>query len=358
MGLAGNALRGAAVFVSISALSLVVGAHLAPWQPAADVAPIEVVPAAPTTGGLGGPTEQHDVSIVRRDGSVATGWLVLPADTEPDAAILIVAGAGRSSRQDLLPLAKSLASAGVAALTIDKRMEGYSLFHRAFDALARDVVDAGRFLSDHSAVRGVGISVLGISEGAWVAPRSAALAPGMFSSVILISPPVVTPLAQSSWIVDRTLVSAPSPIRRISAAGLAAGRPLLPWLNHDADEALSGLASPVLAIWGADDAIAPVASARARLTDIVTAPLTTHVLPGAGHDIATELWIPAATQWLRESHVSATPLHHGVEPSSSLSAASPMAAAWYIDARIHTGIALGVTLLFLLIRRQRKGIGS
>ena len=61
------------------------------------------------------------------------------------------------------------------------------------------------------------VGVLGFSEGSWIAARTAA-APEAPDFLILASAPIVTPLEQSAWIVDRQMGALPEPVRRVPAA--------------------------------------------------------------------------------------------------------------------------------------------
>lgn len=206
MNVAGHVVRAGAVFACASIAALVVGAQFSSWQQPGVLAPIRLEPST-----ISAPTEtfgerRFDVSIQRRDGSTARGWLLLPVGTTMEVAVVIVAGAGPSTRDDLLPLASALSRSGVAALVYDKRSDGYTFRHRDFDTLAEDAADAGHFLAEHWATHDARLAVLGISEGGWIVPRAAVAAPHLFSAVLLVSAPVVTPLAKrrGSWI-ERSL---------------------------------------------------------------------------------------------------------------------------------------------------------
>lgn len=345
---------GSAIFLCAGLTTLVLAAQFAPWQPPRMIAPIPLTPIGDTDPCMGLATVQHDVTVTRRDGSIASGWLVLPVDQVPDLASVIIAGSGPSARDDVLPLATSLASEGVAVLVVDKRGEGYSLFHRDFDALAEDTVDAGHFLATHHLTSHARLAVIGVSEGGWIASRAAAEEPELFSAVALISAPIVSPLVQSLWIVDRALGHSPIPVRRAAAAAVAGGRDFLDYLDEDSDVALSKLTVPIFAMWGADDAVVPVASAHSRLTELVTSPVTSSILADNGHAIPQGEWIPSVARWLVDTQAATQKNDHGAQVSDRLGAPKPPPAAWYLAPHTHALIALGATIPVVLLRRNRR----
>lgn len=151
------------------------------------------------------------ISIARRNDRAIPGYLVSPA-AGSDTAVVLVAGAGPSSRTDLLSQAEALA--------------------------ARTRTGARR------------VGVLGFSEGGWVAARAAA-APSVLDFLVLASTPVVTPLEQAAWLIDRPLAPLPDPVRRVPASLLAAGRAFLPYLEEDARPHLAASTIPILGLWGA-----------------------------------------------------------------------------------------------------------
>ncbi len=324
------------------------------WEPPRILEPIAITPTAPTDAEPDIVFERHGVSVPRRDGSAAQGWLVLPKGSTPEAAVVVVSGSGQTTRADALPLGESFASNGIAAIVVDKREKGYSFVHRDFDALADDAVGVGDFLAQHEATSGARLAIVGVSEGGWIAPRAAAAKPELFSGVVLVSAPIVSPLAQASWMIDRAVAELPNPIRRVAATAVAAGRPFLNYADEDSDDALASLNVPVFAVWGAEDSVAPVASAHSRLTALVDEPVTTMLIPESGHTPASSTWVPHTSRWLHELPASAQDVTCGVQPSDRYAAPQPPAARWYLDARVHMALAVSATTLFLLTRINRK----
>jgi pimeloyl-ACP methyl ester carboxylesterase len=142
------------------------------------------------------------------------------------------------------------------------------------------------------------VGVLGFSEGSWVVARIAA-APEAPDFLVLASAPIVTPLEQSAWIVDRRLSGFPDPVRRVPASLLATGRSVLDYLDEDPRPHLAAGRQPVLAVWGAEDATVPVTTAALRLTESVSLPATLLILPGAGHRLEERSgWADHFTAWV------------------------------------------------------------
>ena len=131
-------------------------------------APLRVAPPAP--GDLG----VEDVRFPAADGVRLAGWLVPGAPSAP--AVVLVHGF-KSDRAEMLPWARFLHDAGYAVLLFDRRACGQSdgwtiaLGAREQD----DVAGAVRLLRDR--LGSVPIGLLGISLGAGIAVRAAAVDP-------------------------------------------------------------------------------------------------------------------------------------------------------------------------------------
>ncbi len=356
MSMLGLVARGAAVFAGAGMVALVASALATPWSAHQQSVRIDSESFTPDSSGPGFAIERTDAVVLRRDGSTAVGWLVLPRGTSPRFAAIVVQGAGGSDRAGTLPIAEELARSGIAALVVDKRTDGYSPITRDFDQLARDAEDAARMLTEHPLMRGVPVVAIGISEGGWIAPLAVAAAPDVFSALVLVSPTVVSPLSQAMWVVDGFVEAAPELVRRVAASAIAAGRGILDYLDEDADAALAEIAVPIYAVWGAEDQVAPVATALATLRDIARAPVSAIILPNAGHDPPIDMWVPDAARWLGELPGAADNYTRGVAPATIRAATVPPAAVWYSDARTHALFSLAVTSLFIAILvRNRKG---
>ena len=342
------------VFVGTSIAALAVAAIAAPWSRPRDV-DLEVqgspLPAAESSG-----MTRQNVTVPRADGTSTQGWLVLPTGVEPRRAVVLVAGAGASSRNDLIDLAGEFARHGVAALTVDKRADASSALTRDFDRLADDVVDAGRFLRDFPATGSSPVDVVGFSEGGWVAPRAAVVEPGLFAAVILVSPSIVSPLAQAAWVVDGAVAGATDSVRRVAAAAVAGGRAFGDYLDADSDDALADLEIPVYAVWGAEDTSAPVASAAARLSELVAAPVRRVILAGEGHNPSPHRWVADALAWASDPDAAQGDPIRGVAPTVVRAAPAPPPAAFYLDPRAHALAALtAATAAVLSTHFRRKG---
>ncbi len=242
-----------------------------------------------------GPVTRHELTATRLGHTIA-GHLVSPG-AGADVAVVLVAGAGRSTRDDMLAEAVALAARGLHAVSYDKTRAGYSWRHRDFAALAADLAAVVAVTRQVTGAARVG--VLGFSEGSWIAARTAA-APEAPDFLILASAPIVTPLEQSAWIVDRQMGALPEPVRRVPASLLAAGRTVLDYLDEDPRPHLAAGDQPVLAVWGAEDVTVPVTTAAQRLTESVSRAVTVLILPGVGHRLEDRSgWADHVADWLR-----------------------------------------------------------
>lgn len=321
----GPAGAGLAAFLSAGLLLVVGASQLDPgWSPGAPTPPLR--PTAADT-----PVVPADVPTLRRDltagrgGRVIPGHLVSPA-AGSDVAVVLVAGAGRSSRSQLLGQAEALAARGVHAVTYDKAADGYSWRRRDFAALAADLVAVAAEARARTGARRVG--VLGFSEGGWVAARATA-SPSVLDFLVLASAPVVSPLEQAAWLVDRPLADLPGPVRRVPASLLAAGRGFLPYLDEDTRPHLAAGTVPVLGLWGAEDHAVPVGTAVRRLLNSTARPVTAVVLSGAGHALDVRSgWPDQVSAWLAGPVATADTVR-GTEPTTAHGVPGLPRGAWF-----------------------------
>ena len=335
--------------------------------------PAEV--AAPCTSALPvvAPQDRHlpyaevDRTDLRVRGALAR--VVRPRGAEGSIpGVVLVGGAGPSTRDDLADVAEALARGGLAVLTYDKRTEGYSLLHRDYGVLADDALAALDALAAQPSVRRSQVGLLGYSEGGWVVALAGersgygAVVPGrsgrtQVAFTVLLSAPVVTPLEQAGWLVDRRLAAAPRTLRAGAAAGLVSGRPLLPHLDTDVVPALTTSRQPTYALWGAEDHTLPVAVAVDRFQAAV--PLQRgrlEIVPGAGHRVAVGSgWPERVSDWVRRGF----PLDDAVRGAApdvlvglpTLPRPSPLGRP-----RLQLGLAVAAALLAgLWPRRPRRG---
>jgi pimeloyl-ACP methyl ester carboxylesterase len=340
----GRLLRTAAVvltvFLGTSVATVVVTAQLDPgWQQGRALEqlhpdhPVEA-PATPDLEVI------HTEVVVPFTGGDTSAVLVSPAGPEPaTTGVVLVGGSGPSTRRQLLPLADELAARGVAALTYDKATEDYSLTHRDYDQLGADALTAVATLGQETGIDRIGL--LGVSEGGWVVTAATAAPGAPIDFAVLVSAPVVSPLEQISWTVDRRISDAPPSLRRIPASVLAAGRTIIDYL--DFTPRLKNIQVPVHAIWEAADSTVPINAAYRRLSSTLETPLTATVVADMGHDLmpGTSRWAPALTAWM---NAPTAPALTGVEPDSALGVAVPPRSPWFTDPRIHLALTTATTL--------------
>jgi alpha-beta hydrolase superfamily lysophospholipase len=275
--------------------------------------------------------------------------------------LVLVHGAGRGSRESLVETAQALAAAGTAVIIYDKRTAGYSVLARDFAVLAEDAIHAADVLANAPGVDPQRIGILGFSEGGWVAPTAVQAAPQRFVFLVLASAPIVTPLEQSSWIVDQKLTAAPPAIGRMAATVLASGRDLINYLDFDVRSSLARLDLPIYGIWGADDPIVPINVAVHRLTDAARSPVTIRILPGAGHQLRTGTgWEADLADWIVSAANLDTDDITGVEPASAAGVGGLPASLWYLNPILHIILSAGVAILVFVMRsrKHRGGISS
>ncbi|MEX5235832.1 alpha/beta hydrolase family protein [Kocuria arenosa] len=331
-----------AVFLATSAATIVITAQLDPgWQQGRALEqlhpdhPVEA-PATPDLEVI------HTEVAVPLPGGDTSAVLVSPAGPEPaTTGVVLVGGSGPSTRRQLLPLADELAARGVAALTYDKGAGDYSLTHRDYDQLGTDALASVTTLRQKTGIDRIGL--LGISEGGWVVTAAAAEPGTPIDFAVLISAPVVTPMEQISWTVDRRIPDAPPSLRRIPASVLAAGRTIIDYLDFHSTPRLKNIQVPVHAIWGATDSTVPINAAYRRLSSTLETPLTATIVADMGHNLmpGTSRWAPALTAWMNTPTARALT---GVEPDSALGVAVPPRSIWFADPRLHLALTTATTL--------------
>lgn len=142
-----------------------------------------------------------------RNGDVELAGTVLrPQSGEPLPAMLLVHGSGPQTRVSYLRwFADRFARAGFVVLLYDKRGAGESGGEPwprtvgSFADLAGDAVAGAKFLAAEPYVDSQQIGIWGLSQGAWIGPLAATLAPDLFARVIMISGGGVSPAEQELY---------------------------------------------------------------------------------------------------------------------------------------------------------------
>ncbi|MGI8456592.1 MAG: alpha/beta hydrolase family protein [Propionibacteriaceae bacterium] len=163
-------LRAGLTLVGSTLVVLTVGAQLAPgWYPAPSLSPLAPAAAPPPPAVQQRPVEREPVEIAGATGALA-GWVTRPVGTsELLPGVVLVPGAGATTRDSMRAEAATLAGAGVAVISYDKRA-GYGALHRDYPGLADDAVRAADVLARSPGVDARRIGLLGFSEGGWIVP--------------------------------------------------------------------------------------------------------------------------------------------------------------------------------------------
>jgi pimeloyl-ACP methyl ester carboxylesterase len=263
-----------------------------------------------------------------RSGSVTLAGTLWEPDSEAVATVLMHPGSGPSNRDNdvYFPQVRALLlDAGIAVASFDKRGVGGSTGDWREAGIGEQAADATAALDALRAARGPRpVGMFGHSQGGWVVIEAAARgAPAAF--VITNGGPGVSPAVQDRFAVanaGRRAGRSPEGVERllarydlmvellrdgVSAADAATrlGPPegheldayagsadAAEWelqrrlVDHDPRPALRRLTVPLLALFGADDEITPVAvSVEAFRAEVRPDLLTVAVLPGGDHRV-------------------------------------------------------------------------
>ncbi|WP_424186112.1 alpha/beta fold hydrolase [Actinokineospora sp. G85] len=168
-----------------------------------------------------------------------------------------------------------------------------------------DIPDRARGLDDVLAELGLdGVHLVGASTGGWHAVNQAIHAPGRVASISALDPTTVTAgfsrtamafglagaVFPHAWLWRRFLRWSTGdeglhrPEVRLVLAALSEYKPRLPFQAPPAAARISGIACPVLALFGARSVVQDSPRAAARLAELL--PLAeVETLPEAGHDL-------------------------------------------------------------------------
>ncbi|KQZ77267.1 hypothetical protein ASE06_02655 [Sphingopyxis sp. Root214] len=284
-----------------------------------------------------------------------SGTLILPRSARPVAAVVVTHSASSPLRGASLydHLKTALPALGVAVFVYDRRGSGQSGTKTAgdFAVLADDAIAAAQSLKGDPRIDPRRIGTWGLSQGGWISPLAASRSTDI-AFVIAVSAPVVTADVQmlfsstnhlranghSQAEIDQMTATrkAVDDYMRGTASREAAQKMIdaaktQPWfkytymgetirdravsgwrreIENDPLKNLSAVTVPTLVLYGADDAVVPVAVSVERLKAVAAQmpKLTVHSIAGADH----------AMQMSADQKISLDPKHDGTErPDSS-----------------------------------------
>lgn len=260
-----------------------------------------------------------------------SGTLYLPRSGKPVAAIVVTHSASSPLRGASLydHLKTILPALGIAVFAYDRRGSGESGSETAggdFTILADDAIAAVKHLKADPRIDPRRIGTWGLSQGGWISPLAASRNPDI-AFVIAVSAPVVTADVQmifsstnhlkangySQADIDQMVAARKAvdgymrgTVTRADAQAKLDGIKTKPWfkylymgetfrdrevsgwrkeIENDPLKNLEAVTVPTLVLYGADDAVVPVADSAQRLKNIASRmpKMQVHVIAGADH---------------------------------------------------------------------------
>lgn len=280
-------------------LLAVVGAAMGPrWDPAPLTDPIEVT--TPRTAVVGAPAlgtyeTRTTIVTVQLDGVSVQARIIEPIGAPgPVPGVVFVHGAGTGRfTEAFVDQAQRLATAGVATMVPDKRLDTYSARHRDYLAMAADYARSVEVLRDRPGIDADRVGVYAESEGGWIAPVMAAADPDL-AFVALISSPVVPPRQQMAFAVDNYLRNTGVPGGVFRAIPRAVGMSLpgggFEYVDFDVRPYQAEVTQPLFVAYGTADASMPIVQGAQVILEDAAA---------AGNDAVTVRYYARADHGLR-----------------------------------------------------------
>lgn len=216
--------------------------------------------------------------------------LVEPQGGEFTPAVVLLSGAGADRATSMLPWAEALAARGVSSLTLAKPAE-YGPASRDFEQLAAEAKAAVQMLMQVQGVDPDRVSLVGFSEGGWIAAEAAIGEPRV-SGVGMLSGPTVRPGEQVLWMADAGLVEARQSAGARRAVLHALSMPLptegMAFTSYDSVGALAEVDRPVLAVYGTEDHTVPVLDAASLVLTATGSSAQVRLAEGLGHGLTTQ----------------------------------------------------------------------
>jgi pimeloyl-ACP methyl ester carboxylesterase len=284
-----------------------------------------------------------------------SGTLYMPRSGKPVAAIVVTHSASSPLRSASLydHLKTMLPALGIAVFTYDRRGSGQSGSQNAggdFTLLADDAIAAARSLKSDPRIDPRRIGTWGLSQGGWISPLAASRSSDI-AFVVAVSAPVVTADVQmifsstnhlkangySAADIEQMVAARKAvddymrgTVSRAEAQAKLDGIKAKPWFKYlymgetfrDRDVSgwrkeiendplvnLKAVTVPTLILFGADDAVVPVADSAKRLKAVAPQMpnMEVHVIAGADH----------AMQMSQDLKTSLDPKYDGTERPDS-----------------------------------------
>lgn len=292
-------------------------------------------------------------------------------------AVVFLHGAGTKDRSGFAEQATHLARSGVVALVLDRRTDGYSTWHRDYEAMAGDALAGVELLRARPDVDPERVGLFGESEGSWVAPIAAAKDPDV-AFMVLVSAPIVSPAQQATYATLMALedLNAPDPVERAVAKGIGLSMTvpnLLEYATFDVLPYLERTEQPILMAFGTEDDAVPIVQAAEKVAN-ANNNLTVRYFEGAQHAIRigdefgpfADGYLDLLPSWIHAA-VNGTvdgPDIAGGEPVQTFSANPVPPPPWFATAYAHVAaLVLAVAGYFAgpvtaRLLRSRRGNGA
>lgn len=297
------------------------------------------------------------------------GTVLIPNQSGPRPAIVLVHGSGEGKQEKLKKEADVFVKAGFITLIYDKRTKGYSKTKRSYSLLAKDALAAVSLLQSRSDVNRKKVGLWGLSEGGWVAPLAASKS-DQVAFVITIGGAGIKPIQQQTWYLENRMdhqgVKSQSMIQSVirNGAGFAISAGMFPEANYDPIPVLKNLKQPLLALWGSKDRLVPPLESSLVMNKYLKSngdhPYTLQFIEGADHggynndddgfnslDTLAPGYKAAMTSWLKQV-IQGNPPHSqimGQAPQQERSAPIDVTELYWYDS---FGLHLGMIIIFLI----------
>ncbi|MBI3972536.1 MAG: alpha/beta fold hydrolase [Chloroflexi bacterium] len=158
--------------------------------------------------------------VTFRNGDVTlAGTLLLPEGAGPHPAVVMIHGSGKQTRGGVRLWADYFVRRGIAALVYDKRgADASSRAGGSFEDLAHDALAGLACIRARPAIDPRRVGLWGGSQGGWIAPLGAVLAPDHVAFVVMMAGPGVSIPEQNVQNVEHSMRAAGCSAEAIAAA--------------------------------------------------------------------------------------------------------------------------------------------